>query len=385
MRLSRPARRGQVLPAVLVLAILAGGASRLAGVCGVFTDVAADAFCPFVLEVFYVGITTGTTATTYDPSASVSRLQMAAFLSRTVDGVLKRGSRRAALNRFWTLRNVTSLGVTTLGGYPQSAACDGTDVWVSNSTSGTVQRVRGSDGKLLDTWTGMSQPFGLLSAMSKIFVGNVSNPGSLYLIDPALPAGAATLLTSSLPNSPFGLAFDGSKIFAVSGAVPSVSLVTPGTWTVTTVTTGFSNPFGILYDGANVWVTEPFGSVKKLDANAAVLQTVTVGSFPMNPVFDGGNLWVPNFNDATVSVVRASNGAVLATLTGNGLDHPSHASFDGERVAVTNQVGGSVSLWKAADFSALGSLAVGSQAHGVCSDGISFWIAASGDAKLIRY
>jgi hypothetical protein len=34
-----------------------------------------------VLEVFYLGITTGTSPTTYDPASNVSRLQMAAFLS----------------------------------------------------------------------------------------------------------------------------------------------------------------------------------------------------------------------------------------------------------------------------------------------------------------
>ena len=52
-----------------------------------------------VLEIFSLGITTGTTATTYSPSENVTRLQMAAFLSRSVDGTLQRGSRRAALDR----------------------------------------------------------------------------------------------------------------------------------------------------------------------------------------------------------------------------------------------------------------------------------------------
>ncbi|HEV8117299.1 MAG TPA: hypothetical protein VGQ32_02175, partial [Thermoanaerobaculia bacterium] len=72
---------------------------------------AADSFCPFVLEVFFVGVTTGTTATTYDPTTAVSRLQMAAFLSRSVDGVLKRGSRRAAMKQFWTSQNAQVLGL----------------------------------------------------------------------------------------------------------------------------------------------------------------------------------------------------------------------------------------------------------------------------------
>src|SRR6476660_3003681 len=85
---------------LMVLAALSGAAGGLLGVCGPFTDVTDATFCPFVLEIFTLGITTGTTPTTYDPAGSVTRLQMAAFLSRSVDGLLRRGSRRAALQRF---------------------------------------------------------------------------------------------------------------------------------------------------------------------------------------------------------------------------------------------------------------------------------------------
>src|SRR5262245_58854308 len=116
MRLHRAGRF--VVPCALVSLVLGAG-SALLGTCGPFTDVAADAFCPFVLEVFYLGITTGTTPTTYDPAGNVSRLQMAAFLSRTVDGTLKRGSRRAALGQFWTTQNSTVLGITTVGDFPE--------------------------------------------------------------------------------------------------------------------------------------------------------------------------------------------------------------------------------------------------------------------------
>ena len=84
MRLSPPHRSVRVAAFAAVLALLGGAAGGVLGTCGPFTDAAADAFCPFVLEIFYLGITTGTTATTYDPGANVSRLQMAAFLSRTV-------------------------------------------------------------------------------------------------------------------------------------------------------------------------------------------------------------------------------------------------------------------------------------------------------------
>src|SRR6478672_6772587 len=104
----------------LAAAVFVGGAANAAfAVCGPFSDVSDATFCPFVLEIFTLGITTGTTPTTYDPASAVSRLQMAAFLSRSVDGVLRRGSRRAALDQFWTTQAATSLGSTTVGTAPQ--------------------------------------------------------------------------------------------------------------------------------------------------------------------------------------------------------------------------------------------------------------------------
>src|SRR5215470_20226463 len=125
MDLFRFSRHARVLTLCACAALLAGGGGALFGACGPFTDTAGDAFCPFVLEIFYLGITTGTTPTTYDPSGNVTRLQMAAFLSRSVDGVLKRGSRRATLDQFWTPQNATMLGLTTVGTNPELVRSDG--------------------------------------------------------------------------------------------------------------------------------------------------------------------------------------------------------------------------------------------------------------------
>ena len=84
----------------------------------------------------------------------------------------------------------------------------------------------------------------------------------------------------------------------------------------TTVTTGFTNPTGILYDGAHIWVTDfGAGALLKLDPTGTILQTVTVGVGPEFPAFDGANIWVPNFNDNSITVVQASTGNVVATIT----------------------------------------------------------------------
>ena len=125
----------------------------------------------------------------------------------------------------------------------------------------------------------------------------------------------------------------------------------------------------------------------KLDAGGAVLQTVTVGDSPHGTVFDGANIWVPNQFAASISVVRASTGAVLATITGNGLTSPYTAAFDGQRVLVVNNFDNSVSLFKAADLSPQGvfSTGPGSTPIGSCSDGINFWIALNAAGKLARF
>ena len=260
-----------------------------------FTDVpAANIFFCSIAEAFFSGLTNGTTPTTYSPAANVPREQMAAFVTRTMDQSLKRGSRRASLKQFWTPTSADGLGLTTVGTNPQLVESDGADLWVANHGAGTVSRVRASDGKLLETWTGASGAVGVLAAKGLIFVTGNTNPGKLYQIDPTQPAGAVTTLTSSLGNSPRGIAFDGARIWTANEG-GSVSIVRFNPVTVSTVTAGFTKLIGILYDGANMWVTDSgAGKLFKLDSNGAIIQTVTVGSVPRFPVFDGTNIWVPN-------------------------------------------------------------------------------------------
>ena len=394
MRIRGSGRRAFALVLAAAAALLVGAANRMIGVCGPFGDVSDAQFCPFVLEIFTLGITTGTTPATYDPASPVSRLQMAAFLSRTVDGVLRRGNRRAPLGQFWTTQNATVLGLTTVGSIPGHVASDGKDLWVADS-SGGVFRVRASDGKLVETWSGANGGYGVVVAMGRVFVtGQLGVNGFLYRIDPGQPAGSVTTVASNLGKNSNGIAFDGTRIwtsnFGTGGPDGSVSIITPGAtipWTVTTVTTGFTQGLGAVFDGANVWIADGSEHLFKLDANAAILQTVTVEIKPQGPVFDGTSIWVPNLNSDSVSVVRASNGAVLATLTGNGLKNPGVAAFDGQRVLVTNVFGESVSLWKAADLSPLGSFPTGTGTFpfGACSDGINFWITFQGTGKLARF
>lgn len=386
MKLSARTRPFLVAPALLS-AVLAGGAVRRAqDTCGPFTDVSA-LFCPYVLEAYYTGITAGTSATTFSPDLPITRGQAAVFVTKSLNQALARGSRRAALGQWW-VTGPDALAVSRFGvGEAPNVACDGTDVWVP-LIGGFVSRYRGSDGRFLESWTTPGTAGAALIAMGRVFV--LGSPKSLFMIDPSQAAGAATSVASNLPDDPHSLAFDGSRIW-MTNSFGSISIVTPASappWAVTTVTEGFTFTNGILFDGANVWITDQGpGALLKLDANGSVLQTIPIGRLPARPVFDGQNIWVPDTASATITVVQAASGTVVATLSGNGLAGPWAAAFDGERVLVTNVDGSSVSLWRAADLAPLGSVATGanSMPGSACSDGINFWIALSGTGQLARF
>jgi hypothetical protein len=387
------------------LTILSNNIKADTGSCGgamttlPFTDVQGNLFFCQIAAAYFSGLTAGTSATTFSPAQNVSREQMAAFTTRTLDQSLKRGNQRAALGQWWTPKDETALALTTVGDAPNSIQSDGADLWVANYASHTISRVRASDGKLLETWTGADSAIGILIARGKVFMVGYLNPGRLYRIDPTQPAGNVDTITSSLGDFPRTLTFDGKYIWTANvgaGGIPgTISKVNPDTGAVQTFSTGFAAPFGILYDGSHVWVTdEGDNTIKKVDENGAILSTINVGIFPEKPIFDGVNIWVPNPTSNSVTLIRVKDAQgsplpqpfILATLTDNGLTNPNSAAFDGQRVLITN-LNGSASLWKATDLSPQGSVFIGALKSPVasCSDGVNFWVVCNQSDQIARF
>jgi hypothetical protein len=393
MRKKLSSRLALVLP-IVALIIAHSRLSADTGTCGgvactvPFTDVAGNPFFCQIAEAFISGLTNGTTPTTYSASDYVPREQMAAFITRTQDSALKRGSRRAALNQWATPTTLPATHRTILGGgMAYSVASDGMDLWVAEHGGNDVKRVRASDGRVLETWVAAGAAYGVLIARGAVYVSGDTDPGHLYLIDPSMAPVSVTTLSSSLGAHPQSITTDGTYIWTAN-AGGSVSRVDPDTGAATTVTTGFFTLKGIVFDGASLWVSDIGDQkLKKLDSSGNIVQSVPVGEFPSIPCFDGANIWVPNWGDSSVTVVRARDGLVLATLTGNGLNVPFQAAFDGQRILVTNTQGHSLSMWKASDLTPIGNFAVNFNAtpFGVCSDGINFWITLQGVNQLARF
>jgi DNA-binding beta-propeller fold protein YncE len=372
-----------IVVAALALAGLLAFSSRLpadTGTCGgvaislPFTDVGTSPFFCQIAEAFISGLTNGTTPTTYSPADSVSRDQMAAFITRTQDSVLGRGSRRAILKQWATPSALPSTGRTLAGS--NLVESDGIDLW--SAAGGEVLRVRGADGRVLGTWTGAAGATGVLIARGRVYV--TSSNGSLYFLDPSKPPGPMTML-AALGQVLVAITTDGKYLWVTHPGSPppdppgggTVIRVDPDTGGMTSFS-AFISPLDILFDGANVWVIDKGdSSLKKLGPGGAILQNVALSGSPGFGVFDGSNIWVPCFD--AVTVVRAKDGLVLATLQTNGLSGQNwHAAFDGQRILVTNLDKNRLSLWKAADLTPMGTISTGSDTplH-ACSDGINFW------------
>lgn len=237
------------LPAIGVSSLLTGGATQRAqDACGPFTDVSSN-FCPFVLEMYYLGITAGTSATTFSPNNPVTRGQAAVFVSKGLNQALARSSRRAAIGQWWTTTPHWDIGLGVTDDAYGPVISDGADVWV-NSLAG-MKRVRASDGRVLETWPAFA---GLpLAAMGRIFAAAGER---IYMIDPSQPPGKPVLVADNLGGQPQSIAFDGQRLWTAN-RLGSVSVVTPSVttpWPSVTVTSGFQSPTGLVFDGTNMWV-----------------------------------------------------------------------------------------------------------------------------------
>ena len=150
--------------------------------CGPFADVlASDPFCPFILEAFNNGITSGTGATTFSPNNTVTRDQMVVFFDKGVDISLHRGTVRTAMGKTWVPTSTNGGTVTDVGGAINDIVTDGINLWIARTDS-KILKVSSADRRLLETWTipsGSPRKLGYFAGLVWI----ADNLGNLYVFN----------------------------------------------------------------------------------------------------------------------------------------------------------------------------------------------------------
>ena len=109
---------------------------------------------------------------------------------------------------------------------------------------------------------------------------------------------------------------------------------------------------------------------------------ITVGDGPTGIVFDGANIWVTNTGDNTVTKLRASDGSVVGTYM-VGLS-PNGIAYDGTNIWVTIEGFSTVIVLRASDGSLVAQYFVGSGPEGIAFDGANMWVANSGSGNLTK-
>jgi hypothetical protein len=93
-----------------------------------------------------------------------------------------------------------------------------------------------------------------------------------------------------------GLAFDGDHVWVACAVDNELEEFNAGDGALVRTVTGVSNPYSLVYDGANIWATGS-GTITEVNASTGSIvgTPITVGSQPTGLAFDGseylGGIW----------------------------------------------------------------------------------------------
>ena len=199
--------------------------------------------------------------------------------------------------------------------------------------------------------------------------------------------GSAQLASSSVTNSHLTDASvtatkiaDGQVVRSVNGLTDNVTLTAGSNVTIT--------PSGNILtisasgtDGQPSYNPLQVAQLRWWEANQSGA-SFSVGSNPYWVAFDGGNIWVSNAGDSSVTKLRASDGANLGTFA-VGPD-PRAVAFDGKNIWVANFGSNSVSKLSANDGTTLATISVGERPWGLAFDGIHMWVACYQSSTVVK-
>jgi YVTN family beta-propeller protein len=157
-----------------------------------------------------------------------------------------------------------------VGSAPYALAYGAGAVWVTNENDGTVSRIGPKRNKVVKTIRVGGKPNGIAVAFGSVWVADYGR-GRLIRLNPATNK--------------------------VSGRI----VIPTADW--------------ITRSGDSLWVSSETGKVYRVDpARLVVKAAVTVGANPLASAVIGGELWVPNIDANTVSVLDTAASSVKRTI-----------------------------------------------------------------------
>jgi hypothetical protein len=222
--------------------------------------------------------------------------------------------------------SATASIVTTLASgqdYPSGIAVDSTNVYWTNSHSGTVNKVliSGRTAPVIVA-SGQGAPYGIAIDSTSVYWGNSSNGTVNKLL---ISEGTVTTLASGYPGS---IVVDSTSVYWIENETIKKVGINGGT--VTTLASGLLYPASIAVDATSVYWTELIGTIKTVGKDGGTVTTLALGDEPSGIVVDATSVYWTEYGGCAVKKIGTSGGVV--TTLASGLNYPSAIVVDATSV-----------------------------------------------------
>lgn len=174
------------------------------------------------------------------------------------------------------------------------------------------------------------------------------------------------------PGAPYGLAYDGSNLWAIQQAAGTVIKFSPAGQNLGEFTVG-ALPCGIFFDGTYIWVSNYNDrSITQLSLDGSTVGTYFTDPGPQGIAFDGTYIWTANTGGSSVTKIRRSDGEVIGSYVMASGASPAECLYDGTHLWVISN-DGNVFRVDVATGAVLNSYTVDSSVNGIAFDGTYLW------------
>ena len=197
-----------------------------------------------------------------------------------------------------------------VGGYPFGIAYGGGSVWVGSRFAGRVTRFNAKTTKRQARIRVGSAPYSLAFGKKAVWVTNEGS-GTVTRIAPKRNKVVKTIRVGGQPN---GIAFAFGKVWVADYGRGRLIRIDPGRNKVTG-RIDIPKADWITPSADSLWISSETGSIYRVDpASLAVKAVVSVGANPLASAWFNGELWVPNIDASTVSVVSPATNTARVTF-----------------------------------------------------------------------
>lgn len=223
-------------------------------------------------------------------------------------------------------------GKLRLGARPYGLAAGAGSIWVASQATDTLARVNPQTLKVTKRIRVGFQAFAAAFGGGSVWV-SLESDGTVARIDPRRNKVVARIRGFTDPN---GLVYANRAIWVSDLAANRVMRVNPRTNRIT-ARIKIPKADWITPGGGALWVSSEKSQVYRLDPHARrITAIVAVGANPLASAWVGDELWVPNIDSNTISVIDPATNSVSRTIPAGTAPLGVLSTPDGVFVSMSN-------------------------------------------------